>query len=95
MVLRDLGLEKSSPAVTLVAKRPKSLAGARPLTPEDTTLYRSVTMRVNNLSLDIPDLSFAAGSLARGMESHTKKDLEELTRVGRCLRERPVGAIVF
>ena len=99
-MLRDLGLEKSSPVVTPVAKRPKSeelllLAGAKPLNAEDTTLYRSVTMRVNNLSLDRPDLLFAAGSLARGMKSPTTKDLEELKRVGRYLRGRPVGAIVF
>ena len=60
-----------------MAKRPKSyepllLAGS------DTTLYKSVTMRVNSLSLDRPDLSFAAGSLARGMKSPATKDLEEL-----------------
>ena len=98
MVLRDLGLEKSSPVVTPVAKRPQSeelllLAGAKPLNGEDTTLYRSVTMRVNYLSLDRPDLLFAAGSLARGMKSPTTEDLEELKRVGRFLRGRPVGAI--
>ena len=50
IVLRDLGLEKSSLVVTLVAKRPKSeqfllLAGAKPLNAEDTTLCRSVTTR--------------------------------------------------
>ena len=50
VVLRDLGLEKVPPVVILVAKRPKSeefllLAGAKPLNAEDTTLYRSVTMR--------------------------------------------------
>ena len=71
MVLRDLGLEKPSPGVTLVAKRPKSeklllLAGVKPLNAEDATLYRS--------SLDRPFLSFAAGSLVRGMkESHEKR----------------------
>ena len=52
-------------------------------------------MRVNYLSLDRPDLSFAAGALARGMKSPTTKDFEELKRVGRYLRGRPVGAIVF
>ena len=61
MVLRDLGLEKSSLVVTLVAQRPKSeelllLAGAKFLNAEDTTLYRSVTTCVNYLSLDRPDL---------------------------------------
>ena len=96
----NLGLEKSSLVVTPVAKRPKSeelllLAWAKPLNAEETTLCRSVTIRVNYLSLDRPDLSFAAGSLARGMKSHTTKDLEDLTRVGRYLRGRPVGALVF
>ena len=57
VVLRDLGLEESCPVVTPVAKRPKSeglvlLAGAKPLNAEDTTMYKSVTMRVNYLSLD-------------------------------------------
>ena len=69
MVLRDLGLEKSTPVLTLVPEGPKSeevlpLPAAKPLNAEDTTLYRSVTMRVNCLSLDRPDLSFAAGSVA-------------------------------
>ena len=91
MVLRDLGLEKSSLVVTPLAKRPQYedfllLARANPLNGEDTTLYRSVTVRVNNLSLDRPDLLFAAGSLARRMKSPTTEDLEELKRVGRFLR---------
>ena len=92
--------KKSSLVVTPVARRPKSeelllLAEAKSLNAEDTTLYRSVTMRVNCLSLDRSDLSSAAGSLARGMQSPTTKNLEELKRVGRYLRGRPVGAIVF
>ena len=82
------------------AKRPKSeelllLAGAKFLSAEDTTLYRSVTMCVNYLSPDSSDLSFAAGSLARGMKSPTTKDFGELKRVGCYLQGRPVGAIVF
>ena len=48
----SLGLEDATPVVTPVAKRPKSeelqlLAGPKPLNAEDTSLYRSVTMRVN------------------------------------------------
>ena len=90
MVRRDLGLEKMSPVVTLIAKRPKSeefllLAGAKLWNAEDATFHRSVTMRVNCLSLERPDLSFAAGSLAQGMNSHTAKDFGELERVGRYL----------
>ena len=40
-------------------------------------------------------LVIRAGSVARGMKSPTTKDLEELKRVGRYWRERPVGIIVF
>ena len=81
MVLRYLGLEKSTLVVTHVAKRPRSeefllLAGVKHVNPVDATLYRSVTMRVNYLFLHRPDLSFAAGSLARGMRRPN----------GRCLR---------
>ena len=53
------------------------LAVAKPLEAEDTMLYSSVTMRVNCLSLDRPDLSFAVGPLARGMQNPTTKDLEQ------------------
>ena len=86
--------------MTPVAMRPKSedflpLAGAQPLNVEDTALQRSGTIRVNYLTQDRPDLSFAAGSLARGMKSPTTKDLEELQHVGRYVRGRPSGAIVF
>ena len=52
-------------------------------------------MRENYLSLDRPDLSFVAGSLARGVASPMTDDLEELKRVGRFLRGRPVGAFVL
>ena len=62
----DLGLEKSPPVATLVAKplmleELLLLAGAKPLNAEDIMLYRSVTMRVSNDAR-----SFAADSLARG-----------------------------
>ena len=89
MVLRDLGLEKSSAVVSPVAKRPKFeelllLTEAKPLNGEDTTLYRSFFMRVNYFSLDRSDLSFAVCSLARGMKSSTTEGLEQL-----CLNRMP------
>ena len=73
----ELGLEKSSPVVTLVAKRPKweelpLLAGKKPPNAEKTTLYKSVAMRVNYLSLDCPELSFAA-SFTKNEKLHDKK----------------------
>ena len=87
MVLFRSGLDKSTLVVTLVVKRPKTeellLAGAKRWNAEGATLY--VTMRVKFVTLDRPDLSFAAGFLARGMESPTAKDFGELERVGRYL----------
>ena len=82
-----------------VAKRPKSeelplLAGAKPLIAVDTTLYRVSHGACELLvSLDRPDVLFAAGPLARGMKSPTTN--KELKRVGRYLRRRPVAGIVF
>ena len=80
MVLRDLGLEQSTPIGVLVAKRPKVeelllLAGAKLVNAEDTTLHRS--MRENYLSLHRPHLSFAPASVAREMKSPTTKDLRD------------------
>ena len=96
MVLQDLPLEKSSLVVTPRTKRPMSeklllLAGAKHLNAEDTTLCKTV----NYLSVDCPDLSFGADFLTRGMKSSMTQDVEELKRVGRYLRGRQVGAIVF
>jgi hypothetical protein len=71
------------------------LAGAKPLECEQATTYRSLVMHINNVAQDRPDLSYAAGSLARGMKSPTTKHWEELKRVGRYLRCRLVGTTVF
>ena len=55
MVLRDRGLEKATPVVSPVAKRPKAevLLLVRILCTQDATLHSSVTMRVDNLSLGV------------------------------------------
>ena len=55
-------------------------------------LHWSVTARVNCQSLHRSGLSCAAGSSARGIKNPTTKELEELKRVGRYLRSRPVGS---
>ena len=52
-------------------------------------------MRVNHLSVDRPDLSFGAGSLAQGVKSPTTKDVEKPKSFARYLRGRPVGSILF
>ena len=102
VVLRDLGLEKSTPVVTQVAKRPKSkelplLVGAKPLNVEDTTLYKSVAMRVNNLSAGPSRLVIRCRPL--GHEGYEESRDERISRnpdvFEPYLRGRPGGAIVF
>ena len=70
MVLRDLGLEKAIPVVTSVVGRCET---------SERRGYHVVQVN-HDARLDRPDLSFAAGSLARGMKSPTTKDFEKLTR---------------
>ena len=77
MVLRDLGLEKSPPVVALFDKRPSEdfllLASAKHLNAEGTTLYKSVTMRVNYLSLGRPTCIRRKISGTSSEESHDEK----------------------
>ena len=61
------GVNRTPHRAHLSPKRPKSeelllLAGATSLNAEDATLYRSVTMRANNLSLDRNVLDATCGS---------------------------------
>ena len=100
VVLKTLGLERAAEVSTPAARRAKKeelvqLSGAVPLKEEDVKLYRSLVMRINYMAQDRPDLSYVAGSLARGMKAPTSKQWEELRRVGRYLRGHPVGALVF
>ena len=78
MALRDLGLEKATPVVTPVARRPKAEellppGVAKLLNAGNTTLYRSVASGVNYLSRDRPDLSFPAGPGTRDEEYHDER----------------------
>ena len=99
MELRGLGLGKSTPVVTPVAS-PKSeelllLAGAKLLNAEDSTLYRSVTMRVNHLDSGPSRLVIRCRlSGTRDEDSHDERP-RGTKRVGRFLRGRTVGTIVF
>ena len=77
----------ASPVVTLVAIRPKTaevllLAGAKPLIAEATTLYRSVLMRVNHLSLPVSGPSSLV-IRCRISCSRDEESFKEFKRVGR------------
>ena len=72
-VLRDLGLQESTPVSTPAVRKDnamviRSASTSPPLDDTKTALYRSVVMRINYLSLDRPDLSQVACSLARAMK---------------------------
>ena len=99
MELRGLGLEKLTPVVTPVAS-PKSeelllLACAKLLNAEDSTLYRSVTMRVNHLDSGPSRLVIRCSlSGTRDEDSHDERP-RGTKRVGRFLRGRKIGTIVL
>ena len=100
VIVRALGLETSSEVSTPAVRRSKSeelasMAAAKPLEEEKVQLYRSLVMRINYVAQDRPDLSYVAGSLARGMKTPTSRHWEELKRVGRYLRGQPVGRLIF
>ena len=59
------------------------------LTPEETTAYRSATMRAAYLSQDRPDLQQAVRELAKGMSAPQQRHWQALKRLARYLRYRP------
>ena len=54
-----------------------------------TSLFRAASARANYLSLDRPDISFAAKELCRRMASPCEDDLSALRRVARYLLGSP------
>jgi hypothetical protein len=60
------------------------------LTAEEVSMYRSGAARANYyLSLDRADIAFAARELCRRMACPTRKELDPLVRVARCLMGAP------
>ncbi len=74
----------------LQASKKKDVAVDKALTPTETTLYRSMTMRTNYLAQDRPDIQYAGKEPARGMDVSTyRKHWQKLKRLGRYFIDKP------
>ena len=95
-VIKALGLEGASPAPTpeVVAKGETRIEDSEGnVDPElglvETTMFRAVAARLNYLSQDLPDITFATMKLCSKMSRPNGQDLKNMKRVGRFLIGKP------
>ena len=62
---------------------------------EEATFYRRSAARINYMSLDRMDISFAAKEIARNMAKPTKDDLPKIKRMCRYLKGHPRAKLVY
>ena len=91
--IRQLGLTGAKPVTTPGIKHSfeemyKTL-DEPPLSEEETTLYRSITMRWAYLGLDRDDIQYSIKECARHMKAPNKFHLQMLKRIGRYLIGHP------
>ena len=99
MVVRDLGLEKANAVATpsIKVKVEEAIANSKlpPLGKDETTSFRSATMRSSYVAQDRADLGVVCKELARSMQQPNSSNLVQLKRVGRYLKRRPRAAYRF
>ena len=101
-VIRALGLEGASPALTpgVAAKGETRVEHIEESTDpelgrEETTIFRAVAARLNFLSQDRPDITFATMELWSKMSRSDAEDLDNRKRVGRFVVGRPRVKCLF
>ena len=101
LMLRSLGLEGESKSLSAPAEREsdddleKKLGPQVPLGSEETTQFRSITMRAAYMSMDRVDIQFAVKDLAKQMHSPTNWSWHRLKHLGRYLLGRPRAVLQF
>ena len=83
-----MGLEKGKSVATPGVKE-KGVTVDKALTPTESTLYRSMAMRINYLAQDRPDMQYAGKELACGMSAPAEAHWQKLKRLGRYLIDKP------
>ena len=90
LIIRDLGLEHArtlaSPGIAGGNEDVKAREVSPDLESSEATEYRAIAARLNYLSLDRPDIQYAAKNVARFMSAPKQYDWKALKRVGRYLR---------
>ena len=91
-VIKALGLEGASPAPTpgVAAKVETRVEDNESsidpeLVHEETTMFRAVAAKLNYMSQDRPDTTFATMQLCSKMSRRDAQDLKNMKRVGRFL----------
>ena len=84
IIIKQLKLEDAKAVSTLGSKEEGTTTTdcEEPLEENQAFQYRAIIARCNHISLDRPDLSFAAKELARGMAKPTKGDWSKFKRLG-------------
>ena len=97
-VIKALGVEGASPAPTpgVVAKGETRIEDNEgsidpELGQEETTMFRAVAARLNYLSQDRPDITFATVKLCSKMSRPDAQDLKNMKRVGSSLEGHGLG----
>ena len=93
LIVQKLGLTTATAAATPSVKLSDAQAVAESeepeLSAEDTTLYRSLTMRGSYLAQDRADIGDACKDLCRHMKAPNEAHLRRLKRLGRFLKGKP------
>ena len=89
IIIREMGCSGGKITTPLVKERVEEVDSADPLSSDDASKYRSVSMRLAYLSQDRPDLQVLAKELAKGLKSPTTAHMQMLKRGARYLQNRP------
>lgn len=89
IIIREMGCAGGKITTPLVKERVEEVDDAEPLSPNDASKYRSVSMRLAYLSQDRPDLQVLAKELAKGLKNPTTAHWKMLKRGARYLQNRP------
>ena len=96
-MIKALGVEGASPAPTpgVVTRIEDNEGNIDPeLGQEETTMFRAVAAKLNYLSQDRPDITFAIVKLSSKMSRPDTQDLKNMKRLGQFLVGRPrVGCL--
>ena len=91
LIREQLGVKKSGGITTAGPPQEESATEENKelLTGKDITLFRGVAARCNYLSLDRPDLQYAAKEICREMSAPTLQAFDKLKRIGQFLAGKP------
>ena len=89
ILMANFGFTETSKGIAQPGAKMDKAADLSPLNVAESKTYRSNTMRVAYLAQDRIDIQFASKELARGMQTPTRWDMEQLKRMVRYLKTVP------